>query len=71
MGRIEAVILDWAGTVVDYGSLAPTSIFVEGFKQAFDFDISLAEARAPRAMDGVEECHRPGCHRRGPLHQSR
>ncbi|WDE09284.1 phosphonoacetaldehyde hydrolase [Thalassomonas viridans] len=50
MNKIEAVILDWAGTVVDYGSVAPTSIFVEAFKQAFDFDISLAEARVPMGM---------------------
>ena len=50
MNQIEAVILDWAGTVVDYGSVAPTTIFVEAFKQAFDFDISLAEARIPMGM---------------------
>ncbi|WP_281558142.1 phosphonoacetaldehyde hydrolase [Thalassomonas sp. RHCl1] len=50
MNKIEAVILDWAGTVVDYGSVAPTSIFVEAFKQAFNFDISLNEARIPMGM---------------------
>ena len=50
MNKIEAVILDWAGTVVDYGSVAPTTIFVEAFKQAFNFDISLAEARVPMGM---------------------
>ena len=50
MKHIEALILDWAGTVVDYGSIAPTSIFVEAFKQAYQFDISLAEARGPMGM---------------------
>lgn len=50
MNKLEAVILDWAGTVVDYGSVAPTSIFVEAFKQAYDFDISLDEARVPMGM---------------------
>ena len=30
-GKIEAVIFDWAGTVVDYGSFAP----VEAFRRAF------------------------------------
>ena len=50
MNKIEAVILDWAGTVVDYGSVAPTTIFVEAFKQAFNFDISLEEARIPMGM---------------------
>ncbi|MBQ4810121.1 phosphonoacetaldehyde hydrolase [Pseudoalteromonas luteoviolacea] len=50
MKHIEALILDWAGTVVDYGSIAPTSIFVEAFKRGFDFDISLQEARGPMGM---------------------
>lgn len=47
---IEALILDWAGTVVDYGSIAPTRIFVEAFEQAFDFKIDLSEARAPMGL---------------------
>lgn len=50
MKNIEALILDWAGTVVDYGSIAPTRIFVEAFKKGFDFDISLEEARAPMGL---------------------
>ncbi|KZN38086.1 phosphonoacetaldehyde hydrolase [Pseudoalteromonas luteoviolacea] len=50
MKHIKALILDWAGTVVDYGSIAPTSIFVEAFKRGFDFDISLQEARGPMGM---------------------
>ncbi|MCF2859981.1 phosphonoacetaldehyde hydrolase [Pseudoalteromonas sp. SMS1] len=50
MKHIEALILDWAGTVVDYGSIAPTSIFVEAFKRGFDFDITLQEARGPMGM---------------------
>ncbi|WDE05650.1 phosphonoacetaldehyde hydrolase [Thalassomonas viridans] len=47
---IEALILDWAGTVVDYGSVAPTSIFVEAFKKAYNFEISMDEARVPMGM---------------------
>ncbi|MFT5788517.1 MAG: phosphonoacetaldehyde hydrolase [Shewanella sp.] len=50
MKHLQAVILDWAGTVVDYGSVAPTSIFVEAFARAFDFNVSLAEARVPMGM---------------------
>ena len=50
MEQIEAVIFDWAGTVVDFGSVAPTTIFVEAFKTAYDFDISLNEARIPMGM---------------------
>ena len=50
MKQIEAVIFDWAGTIVDFGSLAPTSVFVEAFRQAHDFEISLAEARVPMGL---------------------
>lgn len=48
--QLEAVIFDWAGTIVDFGSFAPTQIFVDAFKQAFDFDISLEEARGPMGL---------------------
>lgn len=47
--RLQAVILDWAGTVVDFGSFAPTRIFVEAFAE-FDIAVSLAEARGPMGM---------------------
>ena len=48
--KVEAVILDWAGTVVDFGSWAPTSVFVEAFQLAFDFEVTLAEAREPMGL---------------------
>lgn len=48
-GPLQAVIFDWAGTIVDYGSRAPAMVFVETFQQ-FDVEISLAEARAPMGM---------------------
>ncbi|WP_339489751.1 phosphonoacetaldehyde hydrolase [Pseudomonas sp. EL_65y_Pfl2_R95] len=47
--RLQAAILDWAGTVVDFGSFAPTRIFVEAFA-SFDLQISLEEARGPMGM---------------------
>lgn len=50
MSKVEAVILDWAGTTVDFGSFAPTTIFVEAFRQAYAFDITLAEARGPMGL---------------------
>lgn len=50
MKYVKAVVLDWAGTVVDFGSFAPTTIFVEAFRQAYDFDISLAQAREPMGL---------------------
>lgn len=46
---LEAVIFDWAGTLVDFGSLAPTQIFVEAFK-SFDMEITLQQARGPMGL---------------------
>ncbi|MBS0474032.1 MAG: phosphonoacetaldehyde hydrolase [Proteobacteria bacterium] len=48
--QLEAVIFDWAGTIVDFGSFAPTQIFVDAFKTAYGFDLSLAEARGPMGL---------------------
>ena len=31
--KIEAVIFDWAGTIVDYGCFAPVQAFTEVFKE--------------------------------------
>ncbi|OLU33698.1 phosphonoacetaldehyde hydrolase [Pseudomonas sp. PA15(2017)] len=47
--HLQAVILDWAGTVVDFGSLAPTQIFVEAFAE-FGVKVSIDEARGPMGM---------------------
>jgi len=47
---LEAVIFDWAGTIVDFGSFAPTQIFVDAFAAAYDFTLSLEEARGPMGL---------------------
>ena len=47
--RLQAVIFDWAGTLVDFGSLAPTQIFVDAFA-TFGLTISLAQARGPMGL---------------------
>lgn len=44
--RLEAVILDWAGTTVDHGCLAPVGVFVEVFQRR-GVPITAAEARGP------------------------
>ena len=49
MGQLQAVVFDWAGTVIDHGSLAPMGVFVKTFKE-FGVDISIAEARGPMGM---------------------
>jgi phosphonoacetaldehyde hydrolase len=45
-GPIEAVLLDWAGTTMDFGCMAPAVVFVEVFKRK-KVPISVEEARAP------------------------
>ena len=49
MKHVKAVIFDWAGTVVDYGSLAPMGAFVETFAE-FGVEITIDEARGPMGM---------------------
>jgi len=49
MNRIEGVILDWAGTAVDFGCFAPVHAFVEIFKAA-GIAVTMDEARAPMGM---------------------
>ncbi len=47
--RLEAVVFDWAGTVVDHGSRAPMGAFVRAFAE-FGIEITIDEARAPMGM---------------------
>ncbi len=43
-GPVQAVVLDWAGTAVDHGCMAPAAVFVEVFK-SFDIDVTTQQAR--------------------------
>ncbi|MCR6544268.1 phosphonoacetaldehyde hydrolase [Dehalobacterium formicoaceticum] len=47
--KIEAVIFDWAGTTVDFGSFAPVQAFIEAFKQ-FGVTPTVEEVREPMGM---------------------
>jgi len=49
-GVLKAVILDWAGTTVDYGCFAPVAVFVQVFKQQ-RVDITIAQARPPMGLE--------------------
>ncbi|WP_040949305.1 phosphonoacetaldehyde hydrolase [Gorillibacterium massiliense] len=49
MNKIEGVIMDWAGTAVDFGCFAPVNVFLEIFKNA-GLEVTLEEARAPMGM---------------------
>lgn len=48
-GPIQAVIFDWAGTLVDFGSFAPTQVLIDAFA-GFGITVSLAEAREPMGL---------------------
>ena len=48
-GRLTAVIFDWAGTTVDYGSRAPAGVFVEVFRRR-DVPITVEQARGPMGL---------------------
>lgn len=45
-GPLKAILLDWAGTTLDYGCYAPAVVFIEVFKRK-GVPISVEEARAP------------------------
>jgi phosphonoacetaldehyde hydrolase len=47
--KISAVILDWAGTTVDFGSFAPVNAFIKAF-EAFGITPTPQETRAPMGM---------------------
>jgi len=49
MSRISVVILDWAGTAVDYGCFAPVDAFMSAFA---DFGVypTMEETRAPMGL---------------------
>lgn len=44
-GQVKAVVLDWAGTAVDYGSFAPTAVFLRLFESR-GVKITAADARS-------------------------
>ena len=43
-GPVQAVVLDWAGTAVDYGCMGPAAVFVRVFEQ-IGITVSVADAR--------------------------
>jgi phosphonoacetaldehyde hydrolase len=46
---LQAVVLDWAGTTVDFGCCAPVAVFVEVFRQQ-GIRLDMAQARGPMGM---------------------
>jgi phosphonoacetaldehyde hydrolase len=54
MKKIECIIMDWAGTAVDYGCFAPVAAFIESFN-AIGTPVTAAETRAHMGLTKVEE----------------
>lgn len=48
-GTVQAVVLDWAGTAVDYGCIGPVAVFIKVFRN-HGVEITTAEARAPMGL---------------------
>ncbi len=53
-GPLKAVILDWAGTAVDYGSFAPTAVFLRLFK---DWGVAITSEDARSGMGLMKKDH--------------
>ena len=53
-GRIQAVILDWAGTTVDYGSVAPIRVLQQVFA---DRGVPITEEEARQDMGILKKDH--------------
>ena len=49
MSKFKAVIFDWAGTVIDFGSFAPMGAFVETFGK-FGVHVTIEDARKPMGL---------------------
>ncbi|WP_378956507.1 phosphonoacetaldehyde hydrolase [Pelosinus sp. sgz500959] len=49
MSKVDGVIFDWAGTVVDFGCFAPVHVFTKVFK-AVGIEVRIDEARVPMGM---------------------
>lgn len=52
-GKVQAVILDWAGTAVDHGSCGPVAVFQEAFER-YGIKPSIAETRRPMGREKSE-----------------
>ena len=53
MKKIECVIMDWAGTAVDYGCFAPVAAFLKAFAEK-ELTVTMEEARGPMGMTKID-----------------
>lgn len=57
--NIKGVVFDWAGTIVDFGALAPMGALVSLFAQQ-GVEISVAQARLPMGLPQLEHIRQLG-----------
>ncbi len=53
MNKIECVIMDWAGSAVDYGCFAPVAAFIGSFAE-IGIELSAADARKPMGLNKID-----------------
>ncbi len=53
MKQINCVIMDWAGSAVDYGCFAPVSAFIESFR-SIGVTVTPSEARKPMGLTKID-----------------
>lgn len=53
MKKIECVIMDWAGTAIDYGCFAPVAAFLKAFAEK-GLSVTMEEARGPMGMTKID-----------------
>ncbi|MFH4906660.1 phosphonoacetaldehyde hydrolase [Staphylococcus cohnii] len=49
MTKITGIIMDWAGTTIDFGCFAPVNVFVDIFKDV-GIKVTIEESREPMGM---------------------
>lgn len=53
MKKIECIIMDWAGTAVDYGCFAPVAAFIEAFAEK-GLTIDVVQTRKPMGLPKIQ-----------------
>lgn len=54
MKKITCVIMDWAGTAVDYGCFAPLQAFLKVFSEEKGINITYRQAREPMGLPKID-----------------
>lgn len=53
MKNIECIIMDWAGSAVDYGCFAPVAAFLKAFEE-IGITVTMEQARRPMGMAKID-----------------